>query len=138
MHSFIYTSQANVLFSESELSKLVSVSQHNNFRLGITGYLYFREDQFLQYLEGVEDDLEQIFQRISNDDRHTIVKTIWFGHIQERYFPQWSMRLIDPDESETTQLLEDILIDMMQNQDELGFENEDILKTIERLKILQK
>ncbi len=137
MNSLIYTSQANILFSKSELQKLVSNSQRKNTCRSITGYLYFREDIFLQYLEGQPEDLERVFEKISDDDRHNILNVINFYQLTDRLFPQWTMRLIDPHEAEEAQLLEDILIDMMNNQDELGFVNNAILKTIERLSIIK-
>lgn len=135
--SLIYTSQATVFFSPSELRTLIRTSQRNNIRTRITGYLYFRKGTFLQFLEGTDQDLQQVFERISGDDRHDIINTIWFDQFQKRLFPHWSMRFIDPSEAEQAQLLEDILIDMMKNQEELGFENEAIVKTIKRLATYQ-
>ena len=58
---------------------------------GVTGALLFNEDLFAQVLEGPLEAVEQIFEQIQRDQRHSDVTILESGPAVERDFPEWSM-----------------------------------------------
>lgn len=84
-------------FERPDLLALCDQSADANFSLGITGYLYFRLGDFLQYLEGDELILNALMERIKKDERHQVTQIIYDTAITQRRFPAWSMRFISPD-----------------------------------------
>ena len=45
----------------------------------------------MQFLEGSPEDLDRVFSRICNDDRHTNVATLYTGYADMRTYPDWNM-----------------------------------------------
>lgn len=97
MFALAYNSEASVPFDDDRLERLASRSGTRNRNVGITGYLYFRDSQFLQYLEGQEDAVRTLMNRISADPRHRVTGIFEIGEIDERLFPEWAMRYIGRD-----------------------------------------
>lgn len=93
MKALLYISKSSVDFTPDELNLLSVSSGIKNERLGITGYLYYENGSFLQYIEGEEEPLMELFAAISNDNRH-IVRDSVTEDIQNRRFPHWSMKNI--------------------------------------------
>lgn len=101
MFFLIYASAATKPFSQSELLELLEKSHANNSKLGITGMLLYREGNFMQLLEGEEESVLNLYDKISADPRHLGIVRFLQGHHDERQFPDWSMgfRNLDfPDE----------------------------------------
>lgn len=91
MIHLIYISSATGKFSEDDLLYLLEQSRARNKRQGVTGMLIFKDGAFLQVLEGVETDVDEIYQSILNDQRNTGNYVIERTTIKERNFPNWSM-----------------------------------------------
>ncbi len=73
------------------LMDITRVSQKNNPSKDITGILLGIENKFLQYLEGPEENITELFDKIWKDPRHQNV-TQWIkGFSNERVFKDWSM-----------------------------------------------
>ena len=98
MYFIIYSSKANHDISEEELHDILEKSKKNNESNGITGMLILYKDTFIQMLEGEEDIVEETFERISNDQRHDTVLTLFSGESDKRHFPDWKMALEVVDE----------------------------------------
>jgi hypothetical protein len=95
LHQLVYYSRNNVGGDDrahiQHLRDILSVSQRNNRREGITGYLIYDKRWFLQILEGQRARIFATYERIQHDVRHgslTLVKT---GPILQRSFPSWDM-----------------------------------------------
>ena len=93
MKSIVYSSVANASFSPAELDELLDKSRHNNARRELTGVLVHHKDQFMQVLEGPEDQVEGLLATISADPRHSGVWMLHSERITARRFPNWSMEL---------------------------------------------
>ncbi len=52
--------------------------------------LYF-DGTFVQYLEGPQENVESLFQKISKDKRHQQIVTLMEGKSKQRQFEDWSM-----------------------------------------------
>jgi Sensors of blue-light using FAD len=91
----IYASAATRRLSASDLTALLDCARENNTRLGLTGMLLYADGSFFQVLEGPEEVVTELYQRIECDDRHTQVTRIISEPIPRRYFNGWSMGFSD-------------------------------------------
>ena len=93
--SLVYLSEAVGHLSHLDLAELLAKSRANNFTLGITGMLLFKQGRFLQALEGKRDDVMALYRKISKDFRHRKVITLSSETISQRNFPDWTMGFYD-------------------------------------------
>ncbi len=95
LHQLVYYSRNTVAGDDRallhSLREIISVSQKNNSRDGITGYLIFDKTWFLQILEGDRDVIFSTYKRIQGDPRHGGVVLVQTGEIRQRQFPAWTM-----------------------------------------------
>ncbi|SIS89160.1 Sensors of blue-light using FAD [Zobellia uliginosa] len=91
MFCLVYTSIANIDFGTHEIQKLLERARDFNKRNHITGCLLFYKDRFVQYLEGEETVVRELFERIKKDSRNREVTLLSESKIQNREFDSWSM-----------------------------------------------
>jgi hypothetical protein len=91
MYRLIYVSSACQSLTADEISELLDVSITNNALRNITGFLIYAEGEFIQILEGKKVDVEFIFDKILNDNRHHGIKFLVRENIKRRSFETWSM-----------------------------------------------
>lgn len=94
LSALVYTSRATADFDSSSLSDLVRAAQHRNALRNVTGVVYYRDGQFLQWLEGPSRSVYQLAQTISQDDRHTDIQLLAYSSTPARMFGDWNMHLI--------------------------------------------
>ena len=87
----MYASRAVPTVNQDELVAIVRKSKANNPALGVTGVLCFSEGIFLQALEGGRSAVNQLYNRIVSDPRHSQVELLCYEEIGERRFAGWSM-----------------------------------------------
>lgn len=63
----------------------------NNERLHVTGMLCFNARYFLQVLEGRRSTVNELYQKILHDERHSKPLMISYERIEKRDFADWSM-----------------------------------------------
>ncbi len=90
----IYTSRP-FGFDEAVLSGILMDARRANARDDITGALICRADIYLQWLEGPEEQVKDLLERIERDDRHLEVKVHVAERVSARVFGEWAM-LHDP------------------------------------------
>ena len=76
------------------LRSILTVSQKNNQAAGVTGALMFNAGCFAQVLEGPRDTVEDVFERIQQDERHGDVSLLLFDRVGQRAFENWSMAFV--------------------------------------------
>lgn len=91
MIRIMYTSAATKNIEESELLEILEKARVNNSQKNITGLLIVKGRTFLQCLEGEKEDVLNIYEKISNDERHTNIIDLLDEDISKRLFPDWSM-----------------------------------------------
>jgi len=91
IYYIVYVSASKELLSDEDLSDILSTSRANNGALGITGILLYHEGNFIQVLEGPEQGVDVLYNKIAEDQRHTHVNKIISGHSDDRTFPDWAM-----------------------------------------------
>ena len=74
---------------------IATAATRRNATSGITGSLLFVDDSFIQILEGPSDGVEETFERICRDFRHTDVQLVDLVNVPERRFPEWGMACLD-------------------------------------------
>jgi Sensors of blue-light using FAD len=87
----MYASRAVPSVDQEELFAILRKSKANNPAQGVTGVLCFSEGIFLQVLEGGRSAVNQLYNRIAADARHTDVELLCYDEIGERHFAGWSM-----------------------------------------------
>ncbi|GAA0714454.1 hypothetical protein GCM10009430_07660 [Aquimarina litoralis] len=63
----LYLSIENESFNETSLKHLVYKAQEENKNHGITGFLYYKQNHFFQYLEGAPDDVNTLLENLKKD-----------------------------------------------------------------------
>ena len=96
----IYVSKASSHISEDDIRELTEVSISRNAKLKLTGYLTYRDNQFLQYLEGSDEHIEEIWASIKKDPRHDISQFWKYESDGPRFFPNWHMRYLRADKAD--------------------------------------
>ena len=106
MKYIVYVSQAAKAFSTDDLAGLLTHSRERNSADGVTGLLVYRYNtdfkrgNFLQVLEGTDDELDDVWRRISGDPRHHTIIVLDEGESETRMFGDWSMGFRNVDESD--------------------------------------
>jgi hypothetical protein len=93
-----YVSRMSRDCGPDQLGKIMTISRRNNRNLGITGALCYSPRGFLQILEGPPDAVNELYRRIVQDHRHSVVSLLEYVPIPFRDFANWSMAYIRTDE----------------------------------------
>lgn len=108
----VYVSEAATPFDDQRIARLADQAAAKNASIGVTGYLYFSNERFVQFLEGSGGVVTDLLAQIEQDTRHEIVATVWRNSPVERRFPKWSMHWVR--QNEMTKIgLEHILADQV-------------------------
>jgi hypothetical protein len=79
--------------SDTTVEDIIASSKKNNPEEDVTGCLLSGSNSFLQLLEGPADSIDTLYSKISTDNRHENVITLYDKKIDERLFLSWSMKL---------------------------------------------
>jgi hypothetical protein len=91
----MYASRAISTVDHDELIAILRKSKANNPAHGVTGVLCYSGGIFLQVLEGGRSAVNQLYNRIAADPRHTQVELLSYEEIGERRFAGWAMGQVD-------------------------------------------
>ena len=94
MICLIYVSRTDNITFENNKDILTSSFQFNQENQ-ISGALIYGLGFFIQCLEGDEERVHALYEKIAQDTRHYDVKIISKKSIDERHFPQWHMSLMN-------------------------------------------
>lgn len=89
--SLIYVSTATPGLDQDDFLALMTTSQRNNRRFGITGLLVFNGFNFMQFLEGDRSATNELMHRIRMDERHGGMNILSQQQAHRRQFSQWDM-----------------------------------------------
>jgi hypothetical protein len=98
LHHLIYQSRASEAFSIDQLTEQLTRFRLFNAAHDLTGILLYTPDgQFMQLLEGAEEDITPLFHdRIMADPRHFNITVVSEGPWARRSFPNWNMAFMAP------------------------------------------
>lgn len=95
LYQLAYISRSNLEGTDQvvewELESILDAALRNNPAMGITGALMYSGNYFCQILEGPEASVRDLFNKITQDVRHSEVDTLLFDAVEERQFGQWAM-----------------------------------------------
>ena len=95
LHFVIYVSQAVEPLSAKTLSLLQQQSRRANRLAGITGCLIYQDGYFMQMIEGTEEAIASLLDKIKKDVRHCNFRIVIEGPTQHRVFADWGLELRD-------------------------------------------
>jgi hypothetical protein len=94
LRSLTYSSEATAPFSEQEFAVLGLEAARLNALDGITGMLVFNGLRFCQTVEGSQEALADLLERLRGDPRHRNLVVTEDCSIRERRFRSWDMQLL--------------------------------------------
>lgn len=96
LYQLVYTSRitSTGLSGASTLNDIAKTSIKNNKADDITGVLCYGNGYFFQCIEGSEQALTNLKNRLLMDDRHKDLQILKFSEVTKRCFSGWSMRSI--------------------------------------------
>lgn len=101
---WIYISAATVPFDQSDLTTLLEKAREKNHKVNVSGMLVYHEGSFFQVLEGPAEEVEKVYDIISDDPRHDEVQLLLKHQIEERSFPDWSMGFVNTEKEPLSKL----------------------------------
>ena len=101
LHSLVYVSASDRRVTGVDLQVLLEQSRRHNGSNDITGLLLYQAGRFLQFLEGSETAVENLFASIAADERHHDVVLVRRRTQPHRQFPDWTMAYGDVDLTST-------------------------------------
>lgn len=87
----VYISSITFRLSDRDIANIVRASQVNNEQLGITGMLLYNNGSFMQLIEGEDEKVEGLFDKIRRDNRHKDVTLLIKENITHKNFDKWLM-----------------------------------------------
>ena len=107
--TLIYRSQLNASCRSGQLAALVERARIRNTGLNITGILLSNGHEVLQILEGAEESVVKLFNKIREDKRHTGVVELMRDYGPRRRFENVGMLLFDLEVTSPKEVLQSVL-----------------------------
>ncbi|PRD13203.1 diguanylate phosphodiesterase [Pantoea coffeiphila] len=107
--TLIYRSHICEHFPPHDLKEMVNAANLKNGQADVTGILLFNGVHFFQLLEGPEESVFNIYQRICEDSRHYNVVEVFCDFAPHRRFGKAGMELFDLREYEREEVLQSVL-----------------------------
>lgn len=101
----VYYSRPRVGLSRSDIVEILETARACNGEQAITGLLGFRDDLFVQVLEGERERVSKLYAGISTDPRHCDLRLVGLAPIDVRHFVDWSMGYISLREANRKEIL---------------------------------
>jgi len=96
MYRIIYASRRKPEFKLTDITAMLIKARGRNSNMGISGFLVFGKDQFLQVIEGFEPVVKALKKKIYEDPRHYDTRTIMEGKVDNLLFTKWNMAYFSP------------------------------------------
>lgn len=87
----LYTSAAAPTLNEESLKRLIKSVRGTNAALCVTSMLVRCGSYFLQVLEGNPDTVEELFSRITRDQRHSGIMVLAKEQAEQQLFGHWPL-----------------------------------------------
>ena len=95
MIRLIYSSASVEPLTPAMVGALLTRSRERNEAVGISGLLVVMNDDFMQVLEGEDEVVDALFERIRSDQRHCSLTLLSREIISHPAFAGWSKAFID-------------------------------------------
>ena len=91
VHRIVYVSMAAADLDQPALGAILETARVKNKARGITGFLLSLDGHFMQLLEGPADAVQQAYEEICGDSRHSNPVIVLQTEGKHRCFPEWRM-----------------------------------------------
>lgn len=91
MKRLIYCSIASEEVDFNSVGGILTQAVAKNNEKGITGMLVYDGEKFLQCIEGDKNEIDELYQKLTNDFRHHTLHLIGEELDERRLFTQWNM-----------------------------------------------
>ncbi len=92
----IYISKATMPITDILIKNILKKSRMHNLKRGISGYLYYEDGYFLQYIESDKPHtINELISVLEKDQRHQIINCFKTSKTGNKLFLDWSMGEID-------------------------------------------
>lgn len=91
LKQLVYYSIANQIISDKIIDDILETSRKHNSSKEITGCLLYYDNVFLQLLEGKQEDIDKLYAKIKQDQRHFNVTLVAEDLVKDRMYPNWNM-----------------------------------------------
>lgn len=91
----LYCSKSLNEITHEDTDVILKQSRKNNPARNITGLLCNNEQYFVQLIEGDYREINDLYTRITGDNRHMKTTILSYHSAKSRLFPDWSMGYID-------------------------------------------
>ena len=95
LHEILYCSNLASGLSPAIVGNIVAHARVRNALRGVTGLLVFDGYRFCQHIEGPRDATVRLMDRIGDDPRHTDIRVVYDGPLEQRRYPRFEMGLVD-------------------------------------------
>ncbi|OLQ87983.1 hypothetical protein BIY22_07335 [Vibrio panuliri] len=109
MKFILYRSHATL--GSIDINTLLKAAIEKNAKLNITGFLISHSGGFIQYIEGENHVIDELYKVIASDTRHSNVTTLLESELTQRMYQEWEMGHVF--------IEDDSIIDMLQHSDGL-------------------
>src|SRR5690606_27424209 len=100
----VYISNAAFKFDELLLEELAHHASLKYELIGVTGYLYYAHEQFVQYFERQKTIANRLMEAIPTHVRHQVTHVSRQRTVPEQRFPVWGMRWLSDSELQVIHL----------------------------------
>lgn len=76
---------------QKDLKQIETVAKRRNLAMGVSGVLFYFDGKFLQFIEGEETALRQLYAQIAADPRHTGIECLIDQPVEDPSFSGWNM-----------------------------------------------
>ncbi|MGM0504454.1 MAG: BLUF domain-containing protein, partial [Bacteroidota bacterium] len=87
----VYVSFSVKDLTENDLEELLVDIRKRNKVQKVTGLLLYNDGTFIQLIEGKTGIIQNLYEKIKNDRRHSNVVLLLDESIKKRAFPDWTM-----------------------------------------------
>ena len=94
LKTLTYTSRARLDLTDEDLDDIHQTARHLNALDGVTGLLLFDGSRFLQIIEGAEEAIDNLVERLRMDPPPFRLRGARRALVERRSFADWSMELL--------------------------------------------
>lgn len=91
LSTLLYASSARSGITDKDIDDIVATARAVNAELDVTGILAFDGNGFAQILEGEDEVIKTLYEKIERDRRHFGCVLLSYGEIDRRRFEDWTM-----------------------------------------------
>lgn len=92
--TYASTAVASAAHIRDDLNNILKKAHANNAQNQIFGVLFYGNNLFFQCIEGQKKDIDDLFEKISQDPRHTDIKILSYERIAKPMFYSWEMKFV--------------------------------------------